>query len=986
MPITASHSPEVRRLANQTLAENRVAIFIVCYNAARHIESVLNRIPDWVAPQLTEIFIIDDSSQDQTIQTAVGSRWSEGNAPLKVFKTPYNQGYGGNQRLGYLYAIDQAFDIVILLHGDGQYAPEFIPEILAEYARPAGADAVYGSRFLTSGGALRGGMPLYKFIGNRILTHVQNRLIGTRLSELHSGYRSYRVAALKKIPFQANSTNFDFDSDIIIQFSAAGLTIREVSIPTYYGDEICHVNGFKYAWACVQSAAQYRLMQWEIFYNPKFDIPNRARKYTIKNSPTSLHHHIRQLPLAPGSTLLDLGGGDGGAVGLAHADRGVNLTVIDQAVAVDDVAGQRTAQHPRLRHVAADLNGDWPATVDAQRFATVFVLDVLEHMQSPEKTAQQIFSVMPAGGKLYASTGNIAYWIIRAQHLLGHFNYGRRGILDLTHTRLFTPGSFQRLLRNAGFQINTVKCFGPPLADLAEPQSFGLRWIDRASARLARLWPNLFGYQILIEATRPDSVETLMKATFLDRRTEPLTAPTITPAPITNAAPPSRPVSAWRRILPNLIIISACAYILAAYASFTRPIWIDEFLHYALGSHRSTTEAWRSISETLPTFNHGQTGVHMLLNYWMLNLFGASAFILRLPSLLAAAFLLFATVQIARHLRFNLAWTLLLLAGFFCQQNLMYFAGEARPYLPLAAAVIGALAFYLVPVEERSGSTRLAGGIALWLGGLFHPYFPIYWLVLATYTYLLPVKSDPRPARLAAFLRHCDMRLAVPAAIACISLAFFTWLKGSPHFQLEPFQWIKGDGLFKTFTRISHFQFLGEAYLIGPCALLIGLLTALITPLRRSAIFRQLAPPLGLLALALGLSLLLSVISYYREYWVLPRQWVASLALCCLAVLWLAKEMATVLNQRIRLLGLPLLGLMAYILYQSVIPVHQMKRNDLRAVWQATTQPTHQPITPMPAELKLPANNEEWVALANQNIVSGGKVWPIFRRFYARPD
>jgi hypothetical protein len=131
---------------------------------------------------------------------------------------------------------------------------------------------------------------------------------------MHSGYWSYRTSALKKIPFQANSFGFDFDTDIIIQFAAAGLTIREVPIPTFYGDEICNVDGLKYAWACLKTTFQYRLMQLEIFYDPKFDLSNRARKYTIKVSPTSVHHHIRHLSLPAGSELLDLGGGDGGAV------------------------------------------------------------------------------------------------------------------------------------------------------------------------------------------------------------------------------------------------------------------------------------------------------------------------------------------------------------------------------------------------------------------------------------------------------------------------------------------------------------------------------------------------------------------------------------------------------------------------------------------------------------------------------------------------
>lgn len=434
------------------------------------------------------------------------------------------------------------------------------------------------------------------------------------------------------------------------------------------------------------------------------------------------------------------------------------------------------------------------------------------------------------------------------------------------------------------------------------------------------------------------------------------------------------------------IAVPAVAYILAAYSSLTRPIWLDEFLHYALGSHRSTAEAWLSISETLPTFNHGQTGMHMLLDYWLLHWFGASAFFLRLPSLIAATFLLCSLVQIGLRLRFHPAWTLLTLAAIFCQQNLMVFAGEARPYIMLAAAVTGALAFYLTPVNERTGSIRALGGIGIAMGVLFHPFFPIYWLAIAIYTYSLQAKPAAIRRWLSDFIRHCDPWLSIPAAITCLVLAKYTWLRGSPDFNLDPFQWIKADGLFKTFTRISHFQFLGEAYLAGPIALGLGLLGALFPSVRRAALYRRLVPPLGLLALALGLSLFFSTISYYREYWILPRQWVASMALSCLAVVWLAKEVATGLAEKLSVLALPVIGLLSYVLYLSVVPVSQYKKADVEAVMQRITQGAPKKSGAGPKSDKIPTNNDEWVLLANENVASGGPVWPVFRRFYARKD
>jgi 2-polyprenyl-3-methyl-5-hydroxy-6-metoxy-1,4-benzoquinol methylase len=262
----------------------------------------------------------------------------------------------------------------------------------------------------------------------------------------------------------------------------------------------------QYAWQCVRTAVKYRLMQAEIFYDPKFDIRRqRQRVYTTKQSPTSIHHFIRHLPLEPGSSLIDVGGGDGDAVGRALAGQGVEVTCIDQDADLAD---------PQIKQFNVDLDQPWERQFEAEPYDTAIALDVLEHLKSPEQGVAEIFRHLKSGGKLYTSTGNVAFLPVRLSLLLGWFNYGRRGILDLTHRRLFTVDSFRRLLKNAGFQIDRVIGFGPPLADLASGRSLIFRIADRALARLARVWPRLFAYQILIECTRTDSPADLMRQTF----------------------------------------------------------------------------------------------------------------------------------------------------------------------------------------------------------------------------------------------------------------------------------------------------------------------------------------------------------------------------------------------------------------------------------------------------------------------------------------
>jgi glycosyltransferase involved in cell wall biosynthesis len=495
-------SNNTEELARRTLEENRVAIFVVAYNAERHIEKVLKRIPAWIAERLAEIFIIDDHSSDNTVAAAEKVDWPSHYAPLNIFRTPYNQGYGGNQRLGYLYAIQRGIDIVVLLHGDGQYAPEALPHILAPYSE--GADAVFGSRFINPIDAIKGGMPLYKWIGNRILTRGQNLILGARMSEMHSGYRSYHTSVLMRLPFTSNSLGFDFDADIIVQMHAAGFKITEVPIPTYYGDEICHVNGLRYAWQCMKTVVKYRLMQFEIFYDPKFDIRQHPQSlYKTKNATTSLHHYIRHLPLQAGSSLIDVGGGDGKAISHYLAERGVKVTSIDRFADTEDLT---------INQFSVDLDEPWEQQFKVQQYDRAVALDVIEHLKSPEQGVTEIFKYLRRDGKLYASTGNVAFLPLRLMHLLGWFNYGRRGILDLTHRRLFTITSFRKLLENGGFRIDSVIGFGPPLADLAEGRFIDL--VDRALAWLARKWPSLFAYQILVTCTRTDSPEDLMQHTF----------------------------------------------------------------------------------------------------------------------------------------------------------------------------------------------------------------------------------------------------------------------------------------------------------------------------------------------------------------------------------------------------------------------------------------------------------------------------------------
>src|SRR5215472_7076402 len=242
------------------MAQNRgqrIGVFIVTYNAVTTLAKVLKRIPPVVWKNVAEVVVFDDASQDATYELAVGLKTLTGDEKLQVLQHPRNLGYGGNQKAGYRYFMEKGFDIAVLLHGDGQYAPE----VLASLYHPlvAGeADAVFGSRMMKDyGGPRKGGMPLYKYLGNRILTIFENRALGMHLTEFHSGYRAYSMHALKQIDFDRMTDDFHFDTEIIIKLHHQGFRIHEVPIPTYYGDEICYVNGMKYAWDVAKAVRRY---------------------------------------------------------------------------------------------------------------------------------------------------------------------------------------------------------------------------------------------------------------------------------------------------------------------------------------------------------------------------------------------------------------------------------------------------------------------------------------------------------------------------------------------------------------------------------------------------------------------------------------------------------------------------------------------------------------------------------------------------------
>ncbi len=238
----------------------RVAIVMPAYNAERTLPQTYREIPKDI---VDDIILVDDASTDQTVVLArqLGIQ--------HILVHERNQGYGANQKTCYRYALSLGADIIIMLHPDYQYSPRLIPAMASIIALDV-YPVVLGSRIL-GGRALQGGMPLYKYVANRVLTAIQNIATGAKLSEYHTGYRAYARYVLEQIPFEQNSDDFIFDNQILCQILWAGFPIAEVTCPTRYFPEASSINfwrSIRYGLGCVKNSLLYLLARSGIYVTP----------------------------------------------------------------------------------------------------------------------------------------------------------------------------------------------------------------------------------------------------------------------------------------------------------------------------------------------------------------------------------------------------------------------------------------------------------------------------------------------------------------------------------------------------------------------------------------------------------------------------------------------------------------------------------------------------------------------------------------------
>ena len=237
------------------IENQRVVLVLPAYNAARTLERTVAEVPRDVVDHM---ILVDDASHDETAAIAR-------ELGIEVHVHPENRGYGGNQKTCYRHALEAGADIVVMLHPDYQYSPRLV-RALAAMVASGHFDVALGSRVI-SRGALSGGMPFYKYVANRILTLIENCLLGRKLSEYHTGFRAFSRRVLEALPLAENSDDFVFDNEILVQAVYQGFDIGEISCPARYFAEASSINfarSVRYGFGVLGTALRYRLQRWHL--------------------------------------------------------------------------------------------------------------------------------------------------------------------------------------------------------------------------------------------------------------------------------------------------------------------------------------------------------------------------------------------------------------------------------------------------------------------------------------------------------------------------------------------------------------------------------------------------------------------------------------------------------------------------------------------------------------------------------------------------
>lgn len=482
----------------------RIGILIIAYDAESRILDTLGRVPESIWRAIEVVYVLDDCSRDETVSRALSfGRWQD---KMVVLRNRVNQRHGGSQKIGYQAALDRGLDVIVLLDADGRYPPESLPEVLAPIVAGE-ADVVIGSRLLASAPASRESMPLHRYWGNTVLSRVQNRLSGLRLSEFHSGFRAYTAEFLRHVPFWENADEHHFDTQILLQAKRQGARIAEVSIPARYAPELRSAHGVMYAASCLAVTLAYYLHEKNVVYSRSFDLAIRGRRYFEKfNDPMSSHSLIWKWfegRGVQGKRVLELGVGDA-----SLTQRLSEAGAVIDGVEIDVLSADLAKPYCR-RVMVSDLNQVETLGLDTD-YDFIVSADVLEHLHDPEMVLSVLKRHLKVGGHLVVSLPNVGNVYVRLNMLFGRFPYHSKGILDRTHMHFYTLKTAEHMLVKTGWVVEEKAQSAIPVAIVFPFLRKGLfkplLWLLHGSTRLMK---GLLAYQGIFFCRNPNSAQAL---------------------------------------------------------------------------------------------------------------------------------------------------------------------------------------------------------------------------------------------------------------------------------------------------------------------------------------------------------------------------------------------------------------------------------------------------------------------------------------------
>ena len=484
--------------------KKKLLIFIPAYNVEDQILDVLKNIPiKRLNNYDTEILIINDFSSDRTLSEI--KKFNNKKIKITVFSNKSNLGYGSVQKMAYFYAIKNNFDIVSMLHGDGQYDPKLLPKLIAPVNKKE-VDAVFGARMHSSIKALKGKMPFHRLLGNKIITKIQNFLLNSKINEFHNGYRVYSIKALKLVPFHLNSSYYHFDTEIIIQLLLSNLLIKEVPINTIYGSEKSYLNVFKYGFNVLRTTLIGSLQKFGIFYERKFDIERYKKgRVEYRNKKEFNSSHSKTLKLIKQNTkILDLSLSSN-----FFSDELKKKKCKVYPIDIHSILNELTYKN------LIDSNIEkYNLPISEDIFDTVIILNELQRLNEPEAFIEILSNWLKKSpdSKIIVSTTNIGFFMIRFMLLFGFYNHGIKGVLDISHKRNYTFSSLKKLFEQSGcFRVEKMIGIPAPFP-LAIKNKFLSKILLFLNNLLIKISKGFFSYEILAIIKTKKSLEDLIKS------------------------------------------------------------------------------------------------------------------------------------------------------------------------------------------------------------------------------------------------------------------------------------------------------------------------------------------------------------------------------------------------------------------------------------------------------------------------------------------